>query len=638
VTEAPTTVGEVILAGAAAWPDRVAIQGPMRAWTYRALAEEVAEIAADLLASGVAPGDRVAAAVRASAESLVALLGVASIATVAPVDPALPPAVLATVLARVEPAVVVTSIGLDETLGSPAGTGVIHLDERGLRVVPDAGRTVSAVPGVVLRGAAPEMPAVIVPAARNVVAERMVVMPHRQVTAGAVALADGLGLAASDGLLLTAGPLQSDYLPAVLATLLRGGRVVVPPERDAASISVAASGPGVTWVAGSAALLHHAAYRLGRWERPEPLRMVVVFGSIARATAREAIRIGFGAPIAQVLGSAEALTIAMTTAWSTDDEFVPLCTSLRVADHSGNHLALGNEGEIQTFGDHVCAGYLGDAIGTAGLAVGDGWVRTGDLGVMTAEGTIRVTGTASPVIVSGGARIDPRLVEEAALAHPAVSEAVAAGVAHPMLGQTVHLTVVLVAGTAESPALKRELRRHLIERLPTPAVPREIVFSDALPEVDPAFADEVVPVRGAPIALMPAMEGLWSSTVLGPVELLRRPFGLKVNNGAEAFVKFHLRPTAAVTEVTIAFEVPHEALIGETVVVQIGALRLERHFEAVGRGRWVIPVSLPADVPFLLSLTVEGWTTRADAPWVTREGKRRPPLYGLRRLGFASGA
>jgi len=72
--------------------------------------------------------------------------------------------------------------------------------------------------------------------------------------------------------------------------------------------------------------------------------------------------------------------------------------------------------------------------------------------------------------------------------------------------------------------------------------------------------------------------------------------------------------------------------------VQIGALRLERHFEAVGRGRWVIPVSLPADVPFLLSLTVEGWTTRADAPWVTREGKRRPPLYGLRRLGFAAGA
>ena len=108
-----------------------------------------------------------------------------------------------------------------------------------------------------------------------------------------------------------------------------------------------------------------------------------------------------------------------------------------------------------------------------------GWLVSGDLGHVDAAGCLYLTGRAKDVIIRGAHNIDPGLVEDAFLAHPAVAMCAVVGEPDPYAGEVPAAFVVLAPGaTLSAEALLAEVAGQVHER---PAVPKRVVLVDALP-------------------------------------------------------------------------------------------------------------------------------------------------------------
>ncbi len=115
-----------------------------------------------------------------------------------------------------------------------------------------------------------------------------------------------------------------------------------------------------------------------------------------------------------------------------------------------------------------------------GLLTADGYLRTGDLGRLDADGYLWITGRAKDLIIRGGHNIDPAVIEEAVLRHPAVAIAGAIGQPDAHAGEVPAVYVELVAGGA---ADAEALLACLAEHLPEPAaMPRHVEVLEALPK------------------------------------------------------------------------------------------------------------------------------------------------------------
>ena len=100
-------------------------------------------------------------------------------------------------------------------------------------------------------------------------------------------------------------------------------------------------------------------------------------------------------------------------------------------------LPCGQQGEVCVRGYALMKGYDGDPEGTAQVIQPDGWLRTGDLGVMREDGCIHITGRSRDVIIRGGENIYPREVEEFLYTHPKVGEVQVIGIPNERLGEIV---------------------------------------------------------------------------------------------------------------------------------------------------------------------------------------------------------
>jgi fatty-acyl-CoA synthase len=114
--------------------------------------------------------------------------------------------------------------------------------------------------------------------------------------------------------------------------------------------------------------------------------------------------------------------------------------------HDGLELRISPEGEIQVRGWSVTRGYWNDPEATAKAFTGDGWLRTGDLGELTADGRLRMTGRLKDMFRVGGENVAPAEVEEVLLSHPAVQTAQVIGVPDARLGEVPCAYVALKAG------------------------------------------------------------------------------------------------------------------------------------------------------------------------------------------------
>ncbi len=109
---------------------------------------------------------------------------------------------------------------------------------------------------------------------------------------------------------------------------------------------------------------------------------------------------------------------------------------VRIGDAEGNPLPPGEHGEIMVKGDTVMPGYWQNPEATAKTLL-NGWLMTGDMGFMDADGYVTMQDRSKDMIISGGSNIYPREVEEVLLMHPDVSEASVVGKSHPEWGEEV---------------------------------------------------------------------------------------------------------------------------------------------------------------------------------------------------------
>jgi acyl-CoA synthetase (AMP-forming)/AMP-acid ligase II len=144
----------------------------------------------------------------------------------------------------------------------------------------------------------------------------------------------------------------------------------------------------------------------------------------------------------------------------------------------GRLLAAGETGEIVIRGPNVTMGYESNP-GANAEAFSHGWFRTGDQGVMDAEGYVSITGRLKEIINRGGEKISPREVDEVLMDHPAVTQVVCFGLPHAKLGEEVGAVVVLREGAAVS---ERELQQFVAQRLADFKVPARILFMAEIPK------------------------------------------------------------------------------------------------------------------------------------------------------------
>lgn len=152
--------------------------------------------------------------------------------------------------------------------------------------------------------------------------------------------------------------------------------------------------------------------------------------------------------------------------------------AFRVVDDAGRELPPGEVGEIVTRSDCVMKGYLDNPEANA-KSLRDGWLWTGDLGTVDADGFLTIKDRSKDLIISGGSNIYPREIEEVLLTHAGVLECAVASRSHPEWGEEVIAFVVRRAG---SDVGERELDQLCLDNIARFKRPKSYRFVEALPK------------------------------------------------------------------------------------------------------------------------------------------------------------
>jgi acyl-CoA synthetase (AMP-forming)/AMP-acid ligase II len=190
----------------------------------------------------------------------------------------------------------------------------------------------------------------------------------------------------------------------------------------------------------------------------------------------------FGAPVVEAYGMTEAAHQMASNPLpprrrKPGTVGVAAGPDVRVVDDRGNTVPAGERGEIVIRGTNVMAAYENNP-GANAEAFIDEWFRTGDQGMMDAEGYLTITGRLKEIINRGGEKISPREVDEIIMTHPAVHQCVTFAVPHHMLGEDVAAAIVLKEGAQCD---EKELRYFAAVRLADFKVPRQILIVKEIP-------------------------------------------------------------------------------------------------------------------------------------------------------------
>jgi acyl-CoA synthetase (AMP-forming)/AMP-acid ligase II len=228
------------------------------------------------------------------------------------------------------------------------------------------------------------------------------------------------------------------------------------------------------------------AERSGR--RPQNLRNIIYGGGPMYVTELQQAISVFGPKFSQIYGQGEApmtITGMRQSDHITDNIHVlgsvgypRTGVEVRVVTPNGLRAKTGDIGDIICRGDVVMAGYWNDERATA-ETIRDGWLYTGDIGSMDERRYLTLLDRSKDVVISGGANIYPREVEEALLTHPAVSECCVVGKKDAEWGEVVVAFIVL---TGPSAAIAEALDFHCLERIARFKRPKDYIFLDSLPK------------------------------------------------------------------------------------------------------------------------------------------------------------
>jgi len=474
-----------------------------------------------LAALGVHPGDRVAIAWPTSVDFVVAYLGVLAAGAVAvPLNPNSPAAELERELAVVRPAVILAGgAAVEATVAAAsAATVIVPGGTPGAATTwealsHDAGGTddasaleasgngngvgagAGALPGRLLEVVPrdDDDPAVLLFTSGTAGSPKAAILTHgnlvsnlRQMLAvpGEIFRADDVGLAAV--------PLFHVFgLNVALGLALITGAALVLEERFDPEESLRLSRElGVTTLAGVPAMFDAwvkvAAGSAGDSAASGPLVSVrrAVSGAAAMDSAvAERFEQYFGVPVWQGYGLTEA-SPAVATSLGTGRHRPgsvgrPLPgVEVRLVDEAGHDALRGDPGEIWVRGPNVFAGYWRDTATTAAVRTEDGWLRTGDVGVVGDEGDLFVVDRQKDLVIVSGFNVFPAEVEKVLSDMDGVAEAVVVGRPDPDTGEAVEVVVVAEPGATVT---EDDVRSFCLARLARYKCPTSVRFVSELP-------------------------------------------------------------------------------------------------------------------------------------------------------------
>ena len=304
----------------------------------------------------------------------------------------------------------------------------------------------------------------------------------RNFEASALAAEERLGPAVRERWLACMPLFHVGGLSILLRSVMFGGAVRLHPRFDAAELGDALDAGDIAGVSLVPTMLARLLALRGDRCAPPDLRVLLLGGA---AAAPELVRraLAAGYPVCATYGLTEATSQVATSAppiagASWPAPMRPLAgTEVRVVAGDGSSVPAGTPGEITVRGPTVMQGYLHDAAGTA-RALRDGWLYTGDIGFLDADGGLQVLDRRDDLIVSGGENVYPAEVEAVLLEHPSVADAGVAGIPDADLGARVVAWIVASPGGVVDSA---SLSRHCRERLAGFKQPREFRRVKELP-------------------------------------------------------------------------------------------------------------------------------------------------------------
>jgi len=191
----------------------------------------------------------------------------------------------------------------------------------------------------------------------------------------------------------------------------------------------------------------------------------------------------FGLKVYEGYGLTEASPVVTT---SVGDEWVPGSigkplpgVNVRLVDESGEDVLVGDTGEVWVSGLNVFSGYLNDPQATSRALTTDGWLRTGDIGVVDEDGRLFLVDRAKDLIIVSGFNVYPAEVESVIAQHPHVKEVVVVGTLHPHTGETVRAYVVTRDGVHLDEDALVDFCRSRLARYKCPS---KVLFVDQIPK------------------------------------------------------------------------------------------------------------------------------------------------------------
>jgi long-chain acyl-CoA synthetase len=476
-------LAEVLLQGASTHPDGTAITAPDRV-TYGQLADRARRLVSRL-AETVERGDRVAILAGNDAAFVHAYLATLAAGGVAvPLNEASPSLELARQLAIVEPALVIASpafADLARRACSQAKTAIPVL-------VYDGETALGAEP-LPIAPREPEDLAVLLFTAGTAGAPKPAMLTHGSLHANLKQMQAHPGLRVTpDDVALAVLPMFHVFgLNVVLGLSLMAGAAVSLVDHFHPSEPLnRVRADGVTVVAAVPAILE-AWLALDTDAAPADaltrVRLCVSGASPLRPELVGEMQQRFGLAVHDGYGLTEASPVVTTSAIVAQPRpgsvGPPLPgVEVRLADADGHDVLAGDPGEIMVRGPNVFAGYWRDPDATRRVLDTDGWLHTGDVGVVDDDGWLALVERAKDVIIVSGFNVYPGEVEQVLAQHAEVADVAVIGEPHPRTGETVVAFVVPRPGTNPDPV---ELLRHAGRRLARYKLPTRVELVDELP-------------------------------------------------------------------------------------------------------------------------------------------------------------
>jgi len=492
----PLTIPHAAEAAAQRWPDEVALIEGSETRTFSELWQECRAAASALLERGVSTGDRIGIWAPNSREWVVAAVAAQACgAAIVPLNTRLKGREAGDILRRTNARMLFTVtgfLGIDypallaaEDL--PALRETVMLDSQfGAFLASGRGAGDERIDAA-LAGVTPDHISDIMFTSGTTGVPKGVLMTHGRILPQVGVWIGNTGLARGERYLI-ANPFFHSFGMKVgwVACLLAGAVMVPMPQFDVAEAIRLIEQERIAFLPGPPTIFQMLlAERDKRAFDCSSLRGGTTGAATVPPVLIERIRTELGMKdIITAYGMTECVNITSCRPGDPVDLIAHTCgaaipgNEVIVAGDDGQELPRGETGEILVRGIGVMQGYLDDPAATADAIDADGWLHSGDVGTMDANGYVRITDRKKDMFISGGFNVYPAEVEKLLAMHPAIAMAAVIGVPDERMGEVGKAFVVLRAGTElDEPGLIGWCRDNMANY----KVPRRAVFVDDLP-------------------------------------------------------------------------------------------------------------------------------------------------------------